>query len=166
MARIKNIVMEGARIIFRNFAGKGDKFNPQGRRTFGLIIDREDAAALEEEGWHIKCLKQRDDEEAPQPYLPVRVSFASAAPAMYLVTRKKKTLLTEDTVSMLDNAELENVDVVISPYHWTMPNGDSGITAYLKTGYFKIVEDAFYDKYSSYDDPKVATDEDELPFEE
>jgi len=166
MAKVKNIVMEGARIIFRNFSGKGDKFNPQGRRTFGLIIDREDAPALEEEGWHIKYLNQREDEDSPQPYLPVRVNYSTSAPAVYLVTRKKKTLLTEENINMLDNAELENVDVVISPYHWSMPNGDSGITAYLKTGYFKIVEDAFYDKYSSYDDPAAATEEEDIPFTE
>ena len=163
MAKTKNIVVEDGRIIFRNFAGKGDKFNPAGRRTFGLIIDNEDAVALAEEGWHIKYLKQREDEDQPQAYLPVRVNFDVSAPAMYLVTRTKKTLLTKENVNILDNAELENVDVVISPYHWTMPNGDSGITAYLKTGYFKIVEDAFYDKYAKYDDP-AADEEDEIPF--
>ena len=166
MAKVKNIVMENARIIFRNFSGKGDKYNPQGRRTFGLIVNREDAAALEEEGWHIKYLNQREDEEAPQPYLPVRVSYAVSAPAVYMVTRKKKTLLSEENVNILDNAELENVDVVISPYHWSMPNGDSGITAYLKTGYFKIVEDAFYDKYADYDTPNGKAEDDEIPFEE
>lgn len=164
MARAKNIVMENARIIFRNFAGKGDKFNPSGRRTFAAIINPEDAQALADEGWHVKTRAPKEEGEEPLYYLPIRVSFDVSAPAMYIVTRKKKTLLTDKTVQMLDNAELENVDLVISPYHWTMPNGDSGITAYLKTGYFKIVEDVFYDKYSKYDDPE--SEDEEIPFAE
>lgn len=170
MAKVKNIVVENAKIIFRNFAGKGDRFNPQGRRNFGVLIDADAAEELAEEGWHIKYLKAREEGEQPQAYLPVRVSYAVTPPAVYMVTKKKKTLLSEENVSTLDNADIENADLVISPYFWTMPgkNGEeSGITAYLKTGYFTIVEDAFYDKYSKYDDPivpPVDTDDIEIPF--
>ena len=167
MAKTKNICIEDAKIIFRNFKGKGDKFNPEGRRTFGVIIDNDAAADLAEEGWHIKYLKPRDDDEEPQAYLPVRVSYKNTPPSIYLVTKRKKTAMTEENIGTLDNAELENVDLVISPYHWEIEgrNGvESGITAYLKSGYFKIVEDAFYEKYAKYDDP--AADEEELSFDE
>ena len=61
MARVKNIALEGAKIIFRNFAGKGDKFNPSGRRNFGVLIDNETAEDLIEEGWHVKWLKAREE---------------------------------------------------------------------------------------------------------
>lgn len=169
MARAKNICIEGARIIFRNFKGKGDRYNPEGRRTFGVIIDNEAAQDLLDEGWHIKFLKPREEGEEPQAYLPVRVNYKTSPPALYLVTKKRKTLLSEDMVGTLDNAELENVDLVISPYYWSMPNKDgtedTGITAYIKTGYFKIVEDAFYDKYASYDDPAGKSDDEEIPFD-
>lgn len=161
MAKIKNIAIKDARIIFRNFAGKGDKFNPAGRRTFAVVLDAESAQDLSDEGWHVKTRTPKDDDGDPYYYLPVRVSFAVSAPAMYLVTKKKKNILTEDKVAMLDNAELEKVDLEISPYYWTMPNGESGITAYLKTGYFTIVEDPFYDDYAKYDDPSG----EEIPFE-
>ena len=166
MNRPKNICIEDARIIFRNFKGKGDRFNPEGRRSFGVIIDPSMAADLEEEGWHIKYLKPREEGEDPVPYLPVRVNYKTAPPALYLVTSKKKTLMTEETVGSLDNAEFENIDLVISPYNWTMPNGDTGITAYIKAGYFKIVEDAFYEKYAKYDEPTGAKGDDELPFDD
>ena len=166
MNRPKNICIENARIIFRNFKGKADRFTPEGRRSFGVIIDNDSAQDLMDEGWHIKFLKPRDDEEEPQAYLPVRVNYKTSPPALYLVTKRKKTLLSEDTVGTLDNAEIENVDLVISPYNWTMPGGDEGITAYVKTGYFTIVEDAFYDKYSKYDEPSSSSDDDELPFDD
>lgn len=169
--RIKNIVLENAKVIFRNFAGKGDRFNPQGRRSFGVLINNEAAPDLIDEGWHIKYLKPRDEDEEPQAYLPIKVNYSTVPPMIYLVTKDKKTLLTESNVNLLDNADLENVDLVISPYFWTVPgkNGDDhGITAYLKTGYFTIVTDAFYDKYSKYDsqsETAVSQDADEIPFE-
>lgn len=173
MAKTKNIALENAKIIFRNFAGKQDRFTPAGRRNFGVLIDNEIAEDLIDEGWHIKYLKPREEGEEPQAYLPVRVSYAVSAPAIYMVTKNKKTLLSEAQVSLLDNAEFENVDIVISPYYWTIPgkNGEDehGITAYLKSGYFTIVTDAFYDKYAKFDegnikDPDATTDADEIPF--
>ena len=170
MARTKNIVIEDAKIIFRNFKGKGDKYNPEGRRTFGVLIDNEVAEDLAAEGWHIKYLRARDEDEAEQAYLPVRVSFKNAPPAIYLVTKHKKTQLTEELVGTLDNAEFETIDLTISPYHWSIEgkNGtEEGITAYLKSGYFTIVTDAFYDKYAKYDETGTkSTDDDEIPFGE
>lgn len=166
--RIKNIVLPNAKIIFRNFAGKGDRFNPQGRRSFGVLINNEDAPDLIEEGWHIKWLKARDEDEEPQAYLPIRVNYSTIPPMVYMVTKNKKILLTESNVNLLDNADLENVDLEITPYFWTIPTKDGedhGITAYLKTGYFTIVTDAFYDKYSKFDEQTTGSDSPEIPFE-
>lgn len=169
--KVKNIVIDGARIIFRNFTGKESKYNPQGRRKFGVIINNSEAAELEDEGWHIKWLKPRDEDEEPQAYLEVRVNYAEdSAPAIYMVTSRKKTLLTEENVATLDHADLKHVDLTITPYFWT--KGDEhGITAYIKSGYFTIVEDPFYEKYAKYDEPNgiVASvdesiDADEIPF--
>ena len=171
MANVKNITIEGARIIFRNFAGKESKYNAAGRRNFGVCIDNEDAELLAEEGWNVKYLKPREEGEEPQAYISVRVNYEVIPPAIYMVTKKRKVLMNEKTVATLDNADIENVDLVINPRFWTDNNGERKITAYLKTAYFTIQEDAFYDKYSKYDEPEqddfirpTVKGDDEIPF--
>jgi hypothetical protein len=153
--QVANITLNDCRIIFRNFSGKEGKFNPAGRRSFCVILDNALAADLEREGWNIKYLKPRDDEEEPQAYLQVRVNYGNVDPKIYMVVGKQKTLLDEDSVSSLDYAEIENVDLVIRPYEWDV-NGKSGITAYVKTMYVTVARDEFADKYDFSDE--------EIPF--
>lgn len=153
--QVANITLNDCRIIFRNFSGKEGKFNPAGRRSFCVILDNMLAADLEREGWNIKYLKPRDDEEEPQAYLQVRVNYGNVDPKIYMVVGKQKTLLDEDSVSSLDYAEIENVDLVIRPYEWDV-NGKSGITAYVKTMYVTVARDEFADKYDFSDE--------EIPF--
>lgn len=146
--RIPNLEVENARLIFRNFSGKPDKFNAKGgTRKFGVIIDPNIADSLREEGWNIKMLPPKDDEGEPLFYLGVKVQYGEyRQPNVYLIANGRKQLLEEDAVSSLDYAELQNVDLVITPHPWDI-NGKSGITAYLKTGYFEIITDSFADKY-------------------
>lgn len=164
MAYIRNIIMENARILFRNFSGKPSKFNAKGKRTFCLVIDPETADALSEEGWNVKFLKPREEGDSPTPYIQVNVGFKddqSKSPKIYMVTRKKKTLLTEDTVGVLDFAEIDNVDVIVTPYKWDV-NGKQGVSAYLKTMYVSVIEEDFGGKYD-FDEEGDGNEED-LPW--
>lgn len=157
--RIPNLSVENARIIFRNFAGKEGKFNPAGKRSFCLLLDAETAEHLEDQGWNVKTLAPHDPDDDPQPYIQVAVQFGNYPPNIYLISGKKKTKLDEDSVSILDYAEIENVDLIISPSRWEV-SGKSGVKAYLKTLYVTIVENEFEKKYRDMDED----DDGDLPF--
>lgn len=155
---IDNIAIEDAQIIFRNFAGAESQYNRAGNRNFNVIIDDPDMAQkLIEDGWNIKQLKPRDDEEMPKYRLEVSVAFGNFPPNIFMVTKHNKTKLDEESIAALDYAELKTVDLVIRPYQWDV-NGKQGIKAYLKTGYFVVEEDEFAAKYAEEEFPV------EIPF--
>lgn len=149
----KNIVIENARIGFRNFSGKEGKFNPAGRRNFCVFLETDLAKELESDGWNVRWLQPKDEAEEPQGYLQVAVSFDNIPPKIILVTKKSKTPMDEESINILDWAEIENVDLIIRPYNWDV-NGKGGVKAYIKTMYVTIVEDEFESKY--YDVPDSA----------
>ena len=55
--------------------------------------------------------------------------------------------MNENTVGELDNIDIANADLIISPYHWEV-NGKRGVKAYLKTAYITMDEDEFAYKYN------------------
>lgn len=147
-----SITIENGRIMFRNFAGAPTKFNSKGGvRDFAVCLSADMAEQLAADGWNIKQLQSRDEEEEPLNFMKVKVSFTgNYPPNIYMIAGKKKQLLTEDTVSLLDVAEIQNVDMVIRPYRYDV-NGKQGASAYLKSMYVTLVVDELAAKYEEDD---------------
>jgi len=145
------ISIEDARIGFRNFSGKPGKYNAEGNRNFCVFLDHDHAKMLEEDGWNIRWLQPRDDQDDMQGYLQVSISFKNIPPKILMITSRGKTTINEETISSLDWAEIKEVDVIIRPYNWVVQEGTKnekrGIKAYVKSMYITIAEDEFEKKY-------------------
>lgn len=151
MAEDKNtVLMEGVRIIFRNFAGKEGQYNREGDRNFGVILPDDIAERMLADGWNVKYLKPREDdeEETETPWLSVSVNFDKGKPPkVMLVTDRGRTALDADTIDTLDWADITNVDLIVRPYGWEV-SGRTGIKAYLQSMYVTIEEDELEKKYA------------------
>lgn len=125
--------IDGRQIIFKNFEGRGDKFNREGDRNFSLrITDESTADALVKEGWNVRIKEGRDEDEGPFMRLPIKVKFTNYGPNVYLRTGDRVNELNEESIACLDNIEIESVDMDIRPYDWDV-NGRTGRTAYLQS---------------------------------
>ena len=144
---VGNIKLENARILFRNFSGEASKFNAAGQRNFSVVIEDADfAQQLINDGWNIKILAARSEDDVPTYHLPVMVSYNAYPPEIYMVTSNAKTLLDEDSINTLDYAEIRSVDICIRPYNYEV-RGETGVAAYVKYMYVTIEENPFAIKY-------------------
>lgn len=141
--------IDDAKIIFRNFEGRGDKYNREGDRNFSLLIEDPDTAdSLIENGWNVRIKPGRDEDEGPFMRLPVKVKFTDYGPNVYLVTGDRRNELDEESIGCLDNIDIESVDLDIRPYDWEV-NGRTGRTAYLQS--MQVVQriDRFAARYAA-----------------
>lgn len=148
------VQIDDARICFRNFSGRPDKYNREGDRNFAVIIDDQEVAdALIEQGWNVKIRPPREEGDDPFMYLAVKVKFNDRGPNVYLKTGRATNRLDEESIDCLDNVDILGVDLDIRPYDWEV-NGKTGRMAYLQS--ICVTQDT--DRFAS------RFDEDEVPF--
>lgn len=150
------IVLEGARIKFKNFTGEQRQYNPAGQRNFVLCLPDELAQQLAAEGWNVKWKPGRHPEDPDEAQLVVKVKYnesgddRSRDPIAYLIQGRRKIALDGRTVATLDRLAPLNIDLVVRPYVWDI-NGNVGITAYLDEIYYTAVE-GLSSKYADYEE--------------
>ena len=138
--------IENARLMFRNFAGVGDKYNREGDRNFSVVIpDEEKANKLIEDGWNVKVKTAEDGSVFYR--LPVKIKFNARGPAAYVISGNKQTTLDESTIGMIDEIDIQSVNMDIRPYDWDV-NGKTGRSAYLQA--IEVIQniDRFAAKYN------------------
>lgn len=148
---IDDVCIENAQLLtgaFKNFSGKEKPpYNRAGDRNFAVFIDNDIAEVMKNDGWNIKTLNPRDEDEEPRHYIVVAVSYKIRPPEITLISGKSVRTLTEETVGILDQAEAINVDLIIHPYVWNVGD-ESGVKAYLKEMVFEQKTSRLQEKYA------------------
>jgi hypothetical protein len=141
------LIMEDARIVFRNFEGKEGQYNREGDRNFCVLLEEDLAQDMLEDGWNIKRLKPREGDEIGTAYIQVSVGFKGRPPKIVMISSRGRTELGQDECVLLDWADILKADLIIRPYHWNV-NGRTGVKAYLKSIFVTINEDYLELKYN------------------
>lgn len=148
--RIPPLTIENGRLIYRNFSGAPKKFNAAGLRNFHVVLDPDQARELEADGWNIKWPKPREDEEARNPTLKVKVRFDHYPPHVVMITNKNRVELDEESIGLLDTAEIVIADLRITGSYNELESGWKGFTAYLSQLFVTIAEGDLMAKYSDH----------------
>lgn len=146
---IDNVRFENAQILWPNFSGRPDKYNPQGGKiTFGVKIpDDKVAQSMIDDGWNVKIRAPQEEGDVAFHYMNVEAKYGKYPPAIYMVTRRNgPVLLDETTIGTLDGAEIKSADLEVRPYCYD----DEHVKAYVKSMYVVIEEDAFAAKYANW----------------
>lgn len=137
-----DLVVEGGAIIYKNFAGQPTRFNPAGgKRTFALVLSQDIADELVNRGWNVKHRPSNEDDENDLFWTDVVVNLDSEyPPRVNLLTRygEKENMvrLDHESISILDNSILTDIDLVIHPYaHGRVNAAGATVKGYLKTMY-------------------------------
>jgi len=160
MAKIyPRIKIENARILFRNFEGREEKYNKLGDRNFCVLLDDVQAKELiEDHGLNVKYLKSREEGDPEEAYLKIAVSFKIRPPKLVMLTTRSnpeaedgieivRTDFTEANCQVFDWVDIEKTDLIFTATPWSVGE-KSGIKAYAQSLWVTIVEDELDRKYS------------------
>jgi hypothetical protein len=94
--QLQPVVMEGMRIIFRNFEGKESEYNQKGAKNFGVVLPPDVAERMLADGWNVKYAQAQRGGEGGGPrggsaVAPVKVRFdVGKPPKVMMITSRGK----------------------------------------------------------------------------
>lgn len=155
------IQIDGARLIYRNFSGRGTQYNREGDRNFCIVIeDQETADMLLNAGYNVKIRQPREEGDTPFMYMKVNVKFHPKGsdlerlnPTACLITGRNRNMLDEESICCLDSIDIANVDLDLSGSNWNV-QGRSGKSAYLSKIYVTQELDRFAMRYAEDEYPE------------
>lgn len=155
--RVPPVTFRNCKVIFKNFSGRPDKYNPRGgedNRNFSVIIpDNDLAQEMLNDGWNIRMLRPRDDEEQAVPYLKVKVNYEGKYPPnIYMISGHRKTRLDQESVGELDYSRFVKCDLKISPNTYIdSKTGEERLSAYVRDMYVTVEIDELAEEYADYE---------------
>lgn len=142
--RIEALDIAGDDIISRNLQGLEKPNRPfsKGNRTFGIILPRDLAEKMFDDGWPVKALDSDDPERNPAIY--IRAEYENGDPArrprIYICSEGVETRIEPEDFYMIDEARLDHVD---ARFHL----GGTGKTIYLDEAYFYLQSTAWLKRH-------------------
>ena len=121
---------------WRNFSGEKTDRNKTGKRVFNIFLPRDLAEELKAIGWYVKSHEPYREDGDTSYTLEIEVSYDTKGgqfpkPIVKMISYDGvETLLNEDTIGMLDSADIEDATVEFRPHNWTV-NDKWGCKAYL-----------------------------------
>lgn len=161
------VTIRDANVITRNSNFSGvpkNEFDKKGDRYVFIRLDEDLANKLEQDGWNVKWTKPKIDhpEWEPYPFIKAKINFnLRQKPAIYMVTKRNRTLLNEETIDQLEGCYFEKVDITLENIFYTRYNQHSVI---VNIGFFTIEPNELYDEYFGGSDDQIFDDEDDIPF--
>src|SRR5690349_16223673 len=110
---IDDIEIEDAQIkwAFSHFDGRADTFNDEGDHNFTIILPKEQALALLEEGWPIRELDPYEEGDDPEYTLKVKISYRFEPPKIYLIKGGRKIRADETDLADIKRSTTEQISV-------------------------------------------------------
>ena len=176
------VTFKDVELRWKNFSGKSDDFNPQGKRFFHIVLNEEMANELRNvelttksgkivHGANVKTHIPKTGEGDPMYTLKILIGDFFPEEVIR-VTPESRMKLNEDTIGNLDREYIEKAKVMVTLSPYERP-GNTGITAYCRKLAVWIKEDNFDEDFK--DIPEVGSgmkavtygddaDDGELPF--
>lgn len=152
----KSVIWDDVVILgrsFRNFDGAPKPWTPRGQKgpiQFAIALTEDRVDELASEGVEVLYTKPWPDAPAdwePTPFVNIHMRFDNFPPKVWMVTETRKVELTEETLGLLNYAEIVSADLKFNISHYKAPTGE-GVKLYAQTLYVVIDEDPLDAKYA------------------